>query len=501
MKVRRVLRESNEALKEGYGFDNQGEDCLKFERKYGHEMVKEHRLVETSSSWNREKFHRIIDDAIQERDEIPAIEFSRVDRFARNLEAAGYYLGLLRQKGLTVMFAQEGLVVDSETSLMNVLMFFVHSFKADQDGRQIKHNLLEGRDKLAKLAHEVPNGMVTYPFDYLPKRIYGQMTTGKPTINELRAAWVKKWADWVLKDGLGLADICFLMNKEGVPPPRASKGYSKPAAEWKLKAVRDILRSRQLIGEFWWKGKCYLKDEELRIISDEQFDEIQARLTQNQERRAYNAVKYDYPPLRKMVYHHCGAMMYSKPSNGKPCYYCPKCSKSYIDAQNLWERIRIGIRERLLREERLIPALKKQLDRGDTFTNLEKEILSKHTEIEKWENAKDAAFRMGMTLTNYPKERVQEHIDEAERQIQHLDQQKVDLNKRLAVIKERTLNEEGIRRLCRLISDNINNLSKKRWQLLLQMLKLKIVVKNRELANVKVALPPLINEEIQFSHL
>ena len=192
MNGRRVLRESNEVLKEGYGFTNQRDDCIKFETGNGIKVVEEHQLVESSSTWNRAKFLSIIELAIKCKEEIPVIIFPRVDRFARNLEAAGYYLGLLRQNGLVVMFAQEDLVVDSETSLMNVLMFFVHSFKADQDGRQIKHNLLEGRDKLAKLAHEVPNGMVTYPFDYLPKRIYGQMTTGKPTINELRAAWVKK---------------------------------------------------------------------------------------------------------------------------------------------------------------------------------------------------------------------------------------------------------------------------------------------------------------------
>ncbi len=65
LKARRVLRESNETLKEGYGFDNQRDDCLKFEAEHGLEVVKEDNLVETSSSWNREKFQKIIDEAIQ----------------------------------------------------------------------------------------------------------------------------------------------------------------------------------------------------------------------------------------------------------------------------------------------------------------------------------------------------------------------------------------------------------------------------------------------------
>jgi len=273
MKARRVLRESNETLKEGYGFANQREDCIKFETEQVVEVIKEHQLVETSSSWNREKFQKIINEAIQEREEIPAIVFPRVDRFARNLEAAGYYLGLLRQNSLTVMFAQEDLVVDNETSVMSVLMFFIHSFKADQDGKQIKHNILGGRDKLANQAHEVPNGMVIWPFDYFPKRIYGKMVTGKPSLNKERAAWVRKWVEWILEEGIGLAEVCRRMNKAGVPTPRASRGWKGAGKEWKPKAVRDILRSGQLIGILRWKGKCYIEDGET-VLTRDQFETL-----------------------------------------------------------------------------------------------------------------------------------------------------------------------------------------------------------------------------------
>jgi len=128
-----MLRESCEALGEGYGFATQRDDCERFELKKGLEVVKEHLLVESSSSWNREQFQTILNEAITERKEVPSIVFPRVDRFARNLEAAGYYLGMLRQNGLILYFAQEELTVDSEASTMQLLMFFIHSFKADQD--------------------------------------------------------------------------------------------------------------------------------------------------------------------------------------------------------------------------------------------------------------------------------------------------------------------------------------------------------------------------------
>lgn len=511
MKARRVLRESNETLKEGYGFANQGEDCSKFEDEHRIEVVKEHRLVETSSSWNREKFRSIIDEAIQERDQIPAIVFPRVDRFARNLEAAGYYLGLLRQNGLTVMFAQEDLVVNNEASVMTVLMFFIHSFKADQDGKQIKHNALSGRDRLATDACEIPNGMVMWPFDYMSKRTYGKMATGKPSVNEQRADWIRRWAqEWILEEGLGVAQICRRLDNAKIPPPSETKGRKNPAAMWSPKAIRDILRSRQIIGEFWWKGKLYLKDERLRILSDEVFEAVQNRLDENRERSYYNAAKYDYPPFRKMVFcgHHPNQIMYGKPVGSTTWYYCPRCkserSGNCVRCEVIWKQYQQEIKASLLQEQRLIPALRKQFGNKDFINHLEWEIQGKDDEVKKWEDAQDAAFRLGMSIRNYPQERVQEQIDKAEQHMQRLKIERIDLEKRLMILKQQGLNEEGIRRLCQIVAKSIDQLTKNQWEMLNKLLRLRLTVFSRELVTVNVALPPLTDmedSEIEFSRL
>jgi len=492
-KARRILRESEDTLKEGYGFSNQREDCLKFENKRGLEIVEENELVETSTAWSRQKFEGIIAKAIREKSEIPVIVFPRVDRFARNLEAAGYYLGLLRQNGLKAGFAEEDLMVDNESSAMNVLMFFIHSFKADQDGKQIKHNLLGGRDKLATQAQEIPNGMVIWPFDYMSKRLYGRMSTGRPILNKERAAWIKKWAEWILEDGYGLADVCRGANKANIKTRRGGKFWPK--------AIRDIMRSRQLIGEFWWKGKLYLKDESLRIITAEVFQALQKRLDENRERSYYNHTKYEYPPLRKMVFHSCGQLMYGVPLNGKPYYRCPKCRRSRINAQALWAKVQKDLKDRLLREERLIPALKAQFNDTEVIAQLEQDIKAKDAEIQKQENAKNAAFRIGMVITNYPAERVQAEIDKAEARIQHLKAERTESEKRRDALKERRLDVEGIRRFCQLVARNIDNLTKSQWENLNRLLKLKIVVYSTNLVKVNLALPPVRESEMEFSRL
>ncbi len=502
MKARVTLRESTDSLKEGYGFDNQREDCLAFAAKHEVEVVKEHQLIESSSTWKREQFDQIIKEAIQEKDEIPAIVFPRVDRFARNLEAAGYYLGLLRQNGMKLMFAQEDLVVDGEGSVMSVLMFFIHGFKADQDGRQIARNTAGGRNKLAEIAKEVPNGMVIWCFDYLPKRIYGKMVTGKPSVNEGRAAWGRKWVDWILDEGIGVSEVCRRMNKSDSPPPRQSRSWNGAAREWQRSCITDILRSRQLLGEFSWRGQIYLKDDSLRILSDERFEALQKRLDENRERSYYNAAKYDYPPLRKTVFCGCGHLMYGIPASGIPYYRCPKCKKEWVNAQRLWGSIQREIKDGLLREERLIPAIRQQFDSRETIERLEQEIRGKAHEIQSWEDAKDRAFRMGMELHNYPPDRVQTQRDLATGKIQTLQAEKVELERRLATVRRQILNEEGIRRFCRLAAKNLDNLTKDQWEMLLRLLKLRVTVHSKDLITVNVALPPVKDAtEIELSRL
>ena len=175
------------------------------------------------------------------------------------------------------------------------------------------------------------------------------------------------------------------------------------------------------------------------------------RLDHNIERRYYNATKYDYPPLRKLVFHHCGQLMYSWPCFKKPRYRCIVC-RELVDATILWSEIKAELVNRLLREDRLIPALQAQFDSKETAGTLEQDIKLKDSEILKWRCAKDNAFRMGMMLKNYSTEKVQQHIDEAQGHTERLAIEKASLEKQLATLREQGLNIEGIRRLIEIIA-------------------------------------------------
>ena len=494
---RRVLRESAETLRDGFGFANQRDKCIDFESKHNLVMVKEYQLVESSSTWNRDKFEAIINEAITQKDEIPCIVFPRVDRFARNLKAAGYYLGELTRNEIKVGFAEEDLIVDNVASVMSDLMFFVYSFKADQDGRQIKSNMLSGRDRLATERHELPTGMAIWPFDYRAKRLYGKFVTGRPTVNEERAGWVRKWVNWLLSDGIGILEICRRMEQAGIPAPRG--GY-----KWSPSTIRRILVSRELIGGFYWKGQLIYKEQTETILTEERFDALQGRLKEIRQNSYYNAAKLDYPPLTGMVYCQCGRKMAGVPMHGYPYYRCNICRKPIVNANRLWQEIETYTKAGLLRDDRLIPALKAQFDNTKKIAKLTQELDEKERAIKGWKEARDKAFRLAL-VTNYPEDELQKRLAEIDHAKDAAINEKQGIENQLLVLRERLIDEQGVSRFCRFVADNIENLNKEKWRMVLRTINLRITVYASGLITVNVALPslPPVESELEndFSRL
>ncbi len=72
----------------------------------------------------------------------------------------------------------------------------------------------------------------------------------------------------------------------------------------------------------------------------------------------------------------------------------------------------------------------------------------------------------------------------------------------MATVRQQILNEEGIRRFCLLAANNLDNLTKDQWEMLLGLLKLRVTVRSKELITVNVALPPVKDAtEIELSRL
>ncbi len=138
-------------------------------------------------------------------------------------------------------------------------------------------------------------------------------------------------------------------------------------------------------------------------------------------------------------------------------------------------------------------------DNTAAVTSLENQLSQIDRAIAEQEGKKDRAVQLGIELKGYPTEKVQAEIDKAEEKIQKLKLEKAELQRQLQVTRQRILDEEGIRRLCREVQGNLENLDKDGWLKLNKRIGLVVTIHSKDDIYVKVSLPPLREVKNDFS--
>jgi len=172
---------------------------------------------------------------------------------------------------------------------------------------------------------------------------------------------------------------------------------------------------------------------------------------------------------------------------GKPYYRCLVCG-SYRRAIPLWEEIKAGIKRRLLDPERLIPAIKAQIDNGKSISGLEEEIKTNQTRLNALEQASQKALRVHLYTPNYPIEKLeaeQQHIEENRKELRREQER---LKRQIDELKQAMADEEGLRRFGEIASRNLDSLNDGQWRILLETMKVKILVNDSGI-KVKMAVP------------
>jgi len=487
MKAYCIRRESKEASMKKYGPREQWRDIeqnaplmgLEVSEDFG-EIIRESATKYTEEGRKRELLKKAIEHGLElmRQGECQAAMFPRVDRETRFLFSSFPILADAIMQGLKVFFARDRFELNPfDTDSVNKYLDKTKESTAYVD--TLRENSMKSKFIRAFEDHKLPNGRVPWPFDY-------DKATGRARRNNERAEYVLKWRDWLLIDGIGTLETCRRMNVK-IPSPSGG--------QWTPTTVRNILRSRALVGEFYAKNEngeqqLVLKDDSLRIYTDEEFNAVGKRLDGIKQTSYYNATKHHYPPISKFVYCSCGARMYGWANRHCLYYRCKRCGKM-TNATKLWEEFFPQIKDDLLSEERLIPRMKSQFNNQELIAKYEREVAPKDKEIKDFEAAKDKAFRMGMFLRGYPLGKVQEQIDKAEANIQHLTPELENLNQKLSNLKQQALNDEGIKRFCQIVSQNIDSLTKEQWEVLGRLMDLRITVFGKGLATVDIALPPV----------
>jgi DNA invertase Pin-like site-specific DNA recombinase len=488
-----ILRESLDALAEGYGFDTQLDEVNKFLTQ--HDLVADRvvKLIENSTTWDREQFDLLLQDAISNRDSVPWLVFPRVDRFARKADAAFYYLGLLRRAGMRLGFARENHMVTDETTAWDVLSFGFQAAKGDEDAKTIRANTMGGRLKRAQRDGKLPNGGHRWCFDY-------DKATGRAVINVERANHVRNWAKWLIVDGISLSECCRQMEVKGVPAP-------KGGLRWRPGTITRILKDKALIGEFYaYKEKMsgangrvkvkrehqepllVYKEEGETILDLPMFNAVQKRLQRNIE-LSRGHVTLDYTPARGFVFcANCGHRLAGVPFKRVTYFRCPICRKPSIKADMLWNAFSKQIRDILLHPKYFYQALNQYLSTGMSAEQVKGEISELETQLVNLEDNDTKLLRLYLS-TNYSEDKLKVEHQRIEKQKANLADRIKWLKTELVNLEQAKLTEESFKEYSKWFQSEVDNFTDDDWRRLLARFDMKVIIDQQKQAILQMRSP------------
>lgn len=220
----------------------------------------------------RIKFKEMIEDAKKKKFEVVAVK--DISRFARNTVDFLEAVRELKSIGVKVLFTNNNLGSDDPEFVLTVLASI-----AQEESSKLSERVKFGKAINAKKGR-VPN----FVFGY------NKVDTFTLEINEQEANVVKKMYDLFLNEGYGTLKIAEYLNREGILTKKQKQ------ANWYQKTVIDILRNpiytgrivnnksrvvdfitekRELVDK---KEHIVVERPEIRIVSDEEFNKVQAIL-------------------------------------------------------------------------------------------------------------------------------------------------------------------------------------------------------------------------------
>ncbi len=299
----RLLRVSGEDQKKGYGFDIQRSDIDSFCAKHNLATAGSHyrEIEESSTTWDREKFEDCLEEVIElkHKGEVDWFVLPRVDRFARNLGAASYYAGKLLRNGLKLGFAREDIVVADEKGTINLLVYLLYSFKADEDAKTIKANLYGGKVRDAQLGNysgaPIPAGFVLN----LEMDNIEPYQPHKEVVIKVFEAVVETWG--------GVNKAIRILRQRGVEFPAFEEELTKKPLNMQSRSglrrcprsrhggyvitrssIRSMIPNRVYLGEFKW-GEIRMQNNHEPIISEELFKQANEALKSGYKPRGRKA--------------------------------------------------------------------------------------------------------------------------------------------------------------------------------------------------------------------
>ncbi|MBE6917985.1 MAG: recombinase family protein [Ruminococcaceae bacterium] len=256
----------------------------------------------------RDDFQRMIRDS--EKGHFRGVLMYTLDRFARNRYDSAMYKARLKKNGVRVFYAKQSIPDGPEGIILESVLEGYAEYYSENLSRNVRRGMMENA-----LQCKVTGGLCLG---------YRKAKDGKLEIDPTGAKVVQEIFQ-LYAGGTSATQVIAYCNERGY---KTARGRA-----FTTNSLHTILRNKKYIGVYEYEDVC-IEDGVPAIISEELFNQAQARLKHNYSSRAKAKAVTDYLLTTKVFCGHCGAPMIgeSGTSRHSTTYHYYKCGCRKRDA-------------------------------------------------------------------------------------------------------------------------------------------------------------------------
>lgn len=472
----RVSTEDQE--REGTSLDSQLEACERKASELGYEVSQDFsiREVYSGSTLDRPKLTQLR-QWVRDK-EVDAVIAYTLDRLSRDPIHCIIIQEELERSRVKFILVTE--TVDS--SDLGKLITHIRGYAAKLEAEKIRERTMRGKKARVERHGKLPTGRgVIYGYSY-------DRESGTNLANSCLDI-VSMAGLWVLQEGIFLNEACRRLMAMGVPAP-------KGGTRWSRSTLGRILRNPTYAGKTYAYKTTTIGKKRTQCPRDnwvevpngvdrvafdcDEWLGIQRQLDRNRELSPRNQ-KLAYL-LKGMVF--CkldGRKYYGVPMHGKPYYRCSGrnpllsekiCSNRSVSAKWLEETTWLEVEKVLKSPELILAELERQRKEGTESTHLEEQSRLNHSRLNTLDEAETRYLRLyGISAISEAK--LVEECKRIRQEQQKIEQENMELEKRIKSAKETKLDIESVRRICKLAAQNLANFTLEQKRLALQALNIK----------------------------
>ncbi len=288
--------------------EGQLKDCHEFAKRRGFTVIKEYIDRAMSGRYDdRPDFQQMVKDAAKH--EFQYIIVWKLDRFARNRYDSAIYKHKLKQHGVKVLSAMEGISEEPEGVILEAIL----EANAEYYSANLAQNVRRGMRESAQKGNSTGG---TIPLGY-------KIEDKKLVIDEKTAPIVRRIFESYAA-GKGKKEIAEDLNSQGYRTRRGTR--------FTIDSFNAILKNKKYIGIYHYKdqkeGEIIIEGACPAIIDKKTFDVCTQKLESNKRAPAHKKAKVEYLLQGKLFCGHCGAAMVGDcgTSGNKAKHYYYSCT-------------------------------------------------------------------------------------------------------------------------------------------------------------------------------